>query len=84
MPKGRTNNRAVLLLLIMVGILTGSVIGEALGGTLPFLAKSVDAGFPPVALKLADAFVLTFGFTLKFNLATVLGVVAAIFAYRSL
>jgi hypothetical protein len=83
-PKDYHKNRAVLFVLILVGILTGSVIGEALGGTLPFLSKSVEAGFPPVALQLADAMKLTVGFNLKFNLATVLGVVAAIFAYRSL
>lgn len=84
MPKDYNKNRAVLVILILVGILGGSVLGEALGGMLPFLSKAVEAGFPPVSLHLADAMELTLGFNLKFNLATVLGVVAAIFGYRSL
>ena len=40
--------------------------------------------FPPVTLKLADALEFTIGFSLKFNFATVLGVVAAIWGYRRL
>jgi hypothetical protein len=77
-------NPAILLLLILVGILTGSVLGQALGDVVPFLSHSVQAGFPPVTLKLADALEFTIGFSLKFNFATVLGVVAAIWGYRRL
>ncbi len=84
MAKNYNKNPALLLLLVLIGILAGSVLGEALGGVLPFLKYAVKAGFPPVTLKLADALSFTIGFSLKFNFATVLGVLAAIWGYRVL
>lgn len=74
---------AILLVLLLVGALIGSLIGDALGHLMPFLQKSQSLGLPPTTI---DLVVLTFtiGFTLKLNVASVLGFFLAYMAYRKL
>ncbi|MGF7186158.1 hypothetical protein GGQ84_002251 [Desulfitispora alkaliphila] len=81
--RGSNRSVAVLLVLLLVGALVGSLLGDVLGDAIPFLKTTQSLGFPPTTI---DLVVLTFtiGFTLKLNLASVLGFFLAYYAYRKL
>lgn len=74
-----------LFLLILVGIVLGSFLGNLLQQTAGFswLSYGLNFGFSPVTL---DLHVLTFtiGLTVNINIASILGVCLAIFIYRKL
>lgn len=75
----------VLLLIVFVGGLLGSVVAEALSAypSLAFLTRDLRVGIidPPFTF---DARVLTFtlGFTLRANLAIIVGVFLALWLFR--
>ncbi|MDE3019725.1 MAG: DUF4321 domain-containing protein [Nitrospirota bacterium] len=77
----------VLLLFILLGGLLGGVLGEILRviapqGTIQTLfSKAPHIGIPNLTV---DLFLLTFtfGFTLKINLLTILGVFLGIYLYK--
>ncbi len=73
----------VLLVLLLVGALLGSLLGDILGGYVPFLKESRSLGFSTTTI---DLVILTFtiGFSMKLNLASVLGFFLAYIAYRRL
>ncbi len=80
----------VLLVIIILGALIGSVIGEVIatltpGGLLEkVFSKGLNPGLtPPVVLDL-KVLTLTFGLTMKVNLASLLGIVLALLLYRKL
>jgi hypothetical protein len=80
----------VLLVIIILGALIGSVIGEVIallapGGLLEkIFSKGINPGLtPPVVLDL-KVLTLTFGLTMKVNLASLLGIVLALLIYRKL
>ncbi|MCA9751316.1 MAG: DUF4321 domain-containing protein [bacterium] len=85
--KGRPKSPWFLALLIVVGMIIGSAVGEAIGLVLPagvvkeFFLRSVEAGIGPATLNLV-AFTVTLGFSLKVNLMAVLGVVLATYIFR--
>lgn len=74
----------VLVILLLLGFIFGTIIGEILRPHLPFLAVGSSASMDPQTIRLADAFSLTFGFKAQLNLATILGVVLAYVIYRQL
>ncbi|MDW7674099.1 MAG: DUF4321 domain-containing protein [Bacillota bacterium] len=80
---GSKRSIGMLLILLLVGALIGSLLGDALGGLMPFLKESKALGFPATTI---DLVVLTFtiGFTLKLNVASILGFFLAYLAYRRL
>ncbi|MDR5694054.1 MAG: DUF4321 domain-containing protein [Armatimonadota bacterium] len=76
----------VLVFVIVIGGFLGSVIAEAVGQypAFQFLARSVGAGLDPpltVDLRLLR---LTIGFTVRLNLAMLVGIILAIWIYRLL
>ena len=81
---------AVLLVIRVLGALIGSVIGEVIGTLAPggylekVFSRGVNPGIaPPVVLDL-KVITLTFGLTMKINLASLLGIVLALLIYRKL
>ncbi len=81
---------AVLLVILVLGALIGSVIGEVIvtlapGGKLEkVFSRWRNPGIaPPVVLDL-KVITLTFGLTMKINLASLLGIVLALLIYRKL
>ena len=71
-----------LLLVVMLGAIAGSAIGQALSNLMPVLAQGVALGIdPPLKLNL---YVLQITFALDFhlNLVGALGMLLAVFAYR--
>lgn len=74
----------VLLLLVVVGGLLGSALGEMLGDKVPQLFKPLVIGInPPMTLDLSILSV-TLGFTMKVNLASVAGFFLAYLLYRKI
>ena len=73
----------ILTLLLIIGSVFGTFIGEMLKDFLPFLSYSQSVGLSPTTLDLA-AIVITFGATLKLNIATIIGFFIALFLYSRL
>ena len=72
----------LLLILVLVGFVIGRFIGSYFEGT--FLNYGESFGLSsPVVLNLGF-FVLTFGLTIHISIASIIGVVLAIFIYRKL
>jgi len=65
----RQSNTWVWVIGLLAGAIVGSVIGEALSGVVPLLAKGFAVGIqPPFNLDL-NVVSLTLGFTVRLNLA---------------
>lgn len=76
-------NPLILLILMVIGALIGSIIGEALSGILPFLNTYKSIGFFPTTFDIG--FIqITFGVTIRLNLATAFGLVLAYFMFKKL
>ncbi|MGB9792482.1 MAG: DUF4321 domain-containing protein [Thermacetogeniaceae bacterium] len=75
----------LLVILLVLGGIFGSLIGEVLSGVpgLAFLGIGRSVGLPVTTLNL-DILAFTFGFTVKVNLISLLGFVAAFIIYRRL
>ncbi len=81
---------ASLLVLLVLGGLIGSVLGEVIGALLPggwlerLLARGVSPGLhPPFTLDL-KVLTLTLGFSVKITLATILGMILAVVIWKRL
>ncbi len=85
----RTGSTTGLVVLLILGALVGALLGEVIrllfpGGTLEQLfARGVSPGLSPATMDLRVLSV-TFGFTLRLNLASLLGIALALFVYRRL
>ncbi len=76
----------VLVIIVIGGAMLGSVFADAVGQFtyLAPLGHSVAFGVdPPVTLDLRVT-TLTLGFTVRLNLAIVLGIIAAVYLFRLL
>ena len=75
-----------LLILILAGIVVGSLIGNVLGkvSSLSWLSYGLKLGTPsPWQLNLG-VLTLTFGISVDFTIASIIGVVLGIIAYKKL
>lgn len=85
-PKQARKPWWVLLAIVVAGMVLGSVLAETVGQFtyLAWLGRSVTLGLAhPVVIDLR-VFTLTFGFTLRLNLAIVLGILVAAYVFRML
>ena len=73
----------VLIMLVLIGAVLGSFIGNlAAGSSLSWLNYGKTFGLTsPIVLDMA-VLTLTFGFTIHFSIATILGIILAIIIYR--
>lgn len=71
----------VLFLLLLVGGLIGSAIGNALAPVLPWLKATSTIGLKPFTLDL-QFFNMTFGFMFDLSLFTALGFILGYLIYR--
>lgn len=79
-------NNWALFLLLLAGIVLGGFIGEMASGVsgLSWLGYGKSFGFQnPIVLDLG-ILVLTFGLSIKITIASIVGVLVAIFIYRLL
>ena len=86
----RGDSVIVLLVILILGALIGTVIGEVIatlapGGVLEkIFSKGVNPGLsPPTTLDL-KVITLSFGFSVKINLSSLLGIGLALLIYRKL
>lgn len=80
----------VLLAILILGALIGSVVGEVIEALIPggyvaaIFAKGIGPGITPPAVLDLKVLTLTFGVTMRINLASVLGIALALLIYRRL
>jgi len=80
----------VLLVILILGALIGTVIGEVIaiiapGGTLEkIFSKGINPGLSPPATLDLKVITLSFGFSVKINLSSLLGIGLALLIYRKL
>lgn len=85
----RPGSTTGLVVLLILGALVGALLGEIIrllfpGGILEqVFARGVSPGLSPATMDLRVLSV-TFGFTLRLNLASVLGIALALFVHRRL
>lgn len=84
----REKNWVAMVIILLLGIILGTLIGELLSSSVPFLAEGVtlkanlnQLGFAK-ALQLGDVFSLAVGFKLKLTVATLIGLIISYFVYR--
>ena len=85
-PKRGRNPWWILLVIVIAGAMLGGVLANAVGQFtyLSWLGRSMTVGLaPPVVLDL-QVFTLTLGFTVRLNLAVLLGILVAAFVFRML
>ncbi|MDX9872224.1 MAG: DUF4321 domain-containing protein [Clostridia bacterium] len=74
-------NPWILLILLIIGGLIGSLLGAAFGSSLPILNTSFQAiGLEATTIDLMVV-KFTFGLLLKFNVASIVGFILALFVY---
>jgi hypothetical protein len=84
------DSAVVLLVILILGALIGSVIGEVIGALAPggyveaIFSKGISPGITPPAVLDLKVLTLTFGVTMRINLASVLGIALALLIYRRL
>ncbi|HSN67492.1 MAG TPA: DUF4321 domain-containing protein [Fusibacter sp.] len=79
----KSNDSLVLLVLLLIGAIFGSLIGAALGDTVPILNFGKSIGVNPFVVDL-NIIVITFGFKLSLNIAGIIGIVIAFIVYKKL
>jgi len=73
----------VFLFVLLVGLVLGGILGEVLHKTVPLLSYGKSIGFSPVLVDLS-VIRLTLGLTLQINVASIIGLVLAIFLFKKL
>lgn len=83
-----TKNLIILVVVLVIGALLGTVIGKFIGMVIPegsswreLFTEQITAGLHPTTLDL-QVVDLTFGFLLKFNLPSIIGVLVAGYVFR--
>jgi len=83
----RKKSTAFVILIIILGALIGTALGEVIGILVPagvvqdFFLKSASASVGPATLDII-LFTLTLGFSFKVNITGVIGVLIAAYALR--
>ena len=79
-------NNWALFLLLLAGIVLGGFIGELTSGIsgLSWLSYGKSFGFQNPSVLDLGILVLTFGLSIKITIASIVGVLVAIFIYRLL
>jgi len=85
---GKAKNTFLFLLVILTGAVVGGLIAELCSGIpfLSWLAYGADFGISiddPLILDLA-VLQLKFGAVIDINIATIIGIIAALFIYKKL
>lgn len=86
----RDDSVIVLLVILILGALIGTVIGEVIAVMAPggivekIFSKGISPGLSPPATLDLKILSLSFGFTVKINLSSLLGIGLALLVYRKL
>lgn len=79
---GRGPRWFVWLLIVLIGAVVGSAVGEAVAPYAPILARSTQLGFDLNRVSVAGVLTLDFALWLKVNLATALGILLTGLIFR--
>ncbi len=85
-PKRSRNPWWILVVIVIAGAMLGGVLANAVGQFtyLSWLGRSLKVGLdPPVVIDL-HVLTLTAGFTVRLNLAVLLGILVAAYVFRML
>ncbi len=77
----KTKNGLLLLLILLVGLVIGGIVGDIFSGALPILGYGRSIGFDPFQIDL-NIIKITLGFTMTLNLASIIGLLLALFLFR--
>lgn len=79
----KEKNSLVLLVFLLCGVVIGGLLGELANSVswLSWLSYGKEFGFSPVTLDLG-VLQLTLGLMVKINIASIIGIVVAIFIYK--
>jgi hypothetical protein len=86
----RDDSVVVLLVILILGALIGTVIGEVIAAMVPggtvekIFSKGINPGLSPPATLDLKVLSLSFGFNVKINLSSLLGIGLALLLYRKL
>ncbi|MFZ5352954.1 MAG: DUF4321 domain-containing protein [Bacillota bacterium] len=83
MARGYNRNGWILFLLLICGLVVGGFLGELLGNYVPVLEYGYNLEITPHTWNLG-IITLTFGFSLKINMFSILGIALAVFTYRKI
>ncbi len=84
-----SKNVIYFIIIVVVGALLGTFLGEFLamvmpdGGAKDLFAKGIEAGLHPTRLDLR-VIELTFGCLFKFNITSIIGILAAAYLFRGI
>lgn len=79
----RAKGPLLLIVVIVLGLVAGSLLSQLLRPHLPFLTKAAYVGFEPDGpLVLGDVFRFAIGFRLRLDAITMAGLIAALVIYR--
>ena len=79
----RNRNPFLLMLLLLVGLVIGGIIGDIFQDTFKLLGYSKTIGLEPATIDL-NIIKLTFGFLMKINLASIIGIIISILIFTRL
>jgi hypothetical protein len=81
--KVRNRNPWLLLLLLSVGVIIGGFLGDFFKDSIGILSYGKAIGFQPFALDLV-VLKLTLGLMINLNIASIIGIILAIFIFSRL
>lgn len=86
----RDDSAIVLLVILILGALLGTVIGEVIAVLAPggiveqIFSKGINPGLSPPATLDLKVLSISFGFNVKINFSSLLGIGVALLLYRKL
>ena len=86
----RDDSVIVLLVILILGALIGTVMGEVIAAMAPggivekIFSKGINPGLSPPATLDLKVLSISFGFNVKINLSSLLGIGLAVLLYRKL
>lgn len=83
MAKNSNRSIAFMIVMLIIGLVIGGFLGSFLGKYVPALSYGYDMGVSNHTWDLG-VLKLTFGFMLKVNMFSVIGIFIAYFLYRKL
>ncbi len=79
----KSKDNLILLVLLLMGAIIGSLIGDALGSYAPLLNYGKTIGVDPFVVDL-NVIVITFGLKLSLNISGIIGIIIAFVVFRKL
>ncbi len=83
MARRSARDTGLLLIMLVTGLLLGSLIGKAFSNLIPYIGMGESIGFSPVTIDLGFI-VFTIGLSVSINVAGVIGLIIAFLIYKKM